>query len=379
MKIEETLGGQAYLLEKKWEAVKQEIADAMHITVPDLMHIVNTVSTMINSRRRNKVIFVEGNIGAGKSTFLAIMKTLLGEVAEIVPEPVPAKYLDFLCNDPMKWAFPFQLIMATLREEAQNTALKAEEQGKLVFLERSLHADSIFANIAIKDEVEKQWYRNFRDNVLGDIIQTPDLIIYLDSSVDGCMQRIEKRASEDEDRKGELKYDIKYIEELCLGHDEFIYDEAIMIAPVLVIDVDNVDFRKKLVGMAITRKIADILASKEEMTLVEFRQEDVVDFASNMIEDAQAIEEALEAEKELIEALNDMATENLRQKMGLKKPGNDGAKQPGKWPTVKELGIRLDKPFGTCKGRCITSAPAEMRNLSEVLADLKNFNPFSLI
>lgn len=198
------------------------------------------------------MIMIEGNIGSGKSSFLQSMKKLMPECC-IVPEPVPIKYLELLYAHPESWAYPFQLIIATERKQAQNDAIKAEQEHAIVFLERSLYADSIFANVVITDPEEKEKYRVFKQEILGGIIAKPDLIIYLRSTPEGCLKRICERMGHDPDRKCESVVSLEYLQKIHQGHEEWLMSNHGF--PMLILDTEIDDWRNPSVASRIVDEI----------------------------------------------------------------------------------------------------------------------------
>lgn len=199
-----------------------------------------------------QVIFVEGNIGAKKTTFLHAMKKAMPECT-IIPEPVPIFFLKQLYKDPSVWAYPFQLIIATERKIVQNQGLEAEKKGGIVFLERSLYADGIFAEAVIQDKEMLEKYHIFKDQILGDVIAKPDLIIYLRSTPEGCLRRIEERMNKDSDRKCESVVSLEYLQKIHDGHEKWLMEDPGF--PVLVLDTEMDDWRKPSVASRIADEI----------------------------------------------------------------------------------------------------------------------------
>lgn len=102
---------------------------------------------------------VEGNIGSGKSTFLAVLKSHLHRI-EVIPEPVAEwqhvsrrfNLLEEYYRDPTRWAFTFQINAILSRVKGLKNLLDLIEhessQDKVFFSERSIVADKeIFAKL----------------------------------------------------------------------------------------------------------------------------------------------------------------------------------------------------------------------------------------
>lgn len=169
-------------------------------------------------------VFVEGNIGAGKSTFLKYLKEH-SNGAEIIPEPIE-KWEDFcgfnllkeMYEEPAIYGTPFQMYaMLTMFEAMTN-----KENAKLVFFERSflsmkhifiptMHTygnmplESVCVFIAWIDFITKN--RRFE----------PDVIVYIKTSAQVLSQRIKNRG-----RQGEQEIDFDRLLILQNRYDEWI-------------------------------------------------------------------------------------------------------------------------------------------------------------
>ena len=93
-----------------------------------------------------RIVAIEGNLGAGKSTFLSFLNRVLPDV-EIIKEPVDEwqnirghNLLDCYYKDPKRWSFTFQTYAMISRMKLWNAHLK-ESPNKLKLSERSMLAD----------------------------------------------------------------------------------------------------------------------------------------------------------------------------------------------------------------------------------------------
>ena len=95
---------------------------------------------------QGKIIAVEGNLGAGKSTYLSFLKTMFPDI-EIIKEPVDEwqnirghNLLELYYKDSKRWSFTFQTYAMISRMRLWNATLK-ENPNTLKLSERSMLAD----------------------------------------------------------------------------------------------------------------------------------------------------------------------------------------------------------------------------------------------
>ena len=155
-------------------------------------------------------IAVEGNIGAGKSTFLEHFSTF-GQV-DILPEPVSkwqqvagTNLLELQYKDPARWSHTMQsYVQLTM---AQNHVQKLQDGKEIKMLERSLHSSrhcfiqNMYDTGKMSDagfRVLVEWYEFMsQPNFTADI--GVDLFVYLKTDPEVAYQRLQKRARKEED------------------------------------------------------------------------------------------------------------------------------------------------------------------------------------
>ena len=165
------------------------------------------------------LIIVEGNIGAGKSTFAKILANALD--GEYLPEPDEKTnpYLADYYRDPARWAFDVQMFLLTKRYRAQRYAQSKVRHngGGFVVLDRSYYGDVCFAN------VQKQLgYFSQRDydtylchhTDMKAFLEPPAVAIFLEVSSEVCKQRINRRMSEKAGRACESDISLDYLNRL---------------------------------------------------------------------------------------------------------------------------------------------------------------------
>lgn len=164
------------------------------------------------------VIIIEGNFGAGKSTFAEHLARALG--GEYLPEPADGTnpYLEDYYRDPARWAFEMQMFLLTRRYRAQKYAQsKVRHKGGFVVLDRSYYGDVCFANVqwmlGYFSERDYETYLSHHTDMKANL-KPPAMAIFLDVAPGICMQRISRRLSEREGRACEAGISIEYLEAL---------------------------------------------------------------------------------------------------------------------------------------------------------------------
>jgi deoxyadenosine/deoxycytidine kinase len=164
------------------------------------------------------VIIVEGNIGAGKSTFAqALAKELNGEyIAE--PADGTNPYLELYYQDPARWAFEMQIFLLSARFRAHRYACASVmHKGGFYVMDRSYYGDVCFANVQkemgyFTDRDYKTYLLQHRD--MQSFLPPPNVCIYLDARAEVCKARIDRRLSERAGRACESGIDMGYLRAL---------------------------------------------------------------------------------------------------------------------------------------------------------------------
>jgi len=178
------------------------------------------------------MLIIEGVVGVGKS---ALMNVLVEEGLTPFPEPVLNNpILDKFYYDRKRYAFPLQVFFLAKRFEH----LKAAAQVSDSVMDRSIYGDGIFAAMHKESgTMEPEEYGVYEQmyQVMIDEVRKPDLLVYLQVSVDVAIQRIQKRG-----RVYEQTVERAYWEKLNEKYEQYFssYDHS----PILVINVDHLDF-----------------------------------------------------------------------------------------------------------------------------------------
>ena len=199
-----------------------------------------------------EIISIEGNIGAGKSTFVNLLKHNVAN-CEVVDEPVEmwkeirdtdgTNILQKFYDDIPRWAYSFQNLTCITRMMKIEDTIR-NSTAEYIFLDRSLGTDcNIFEKMLYDSgkisEIEHQMY-----NLWCDFYQkfvrsdTNNIIIYLRCDPETSLARIKKRG-----RVEEQHITLDYLSDLHRYHEKWLIDNPT--SNVIVIDSDN-DFENNL-------------------------------------------------------------------------------------------------------------------------------------
>lgn len=198
-----------------------------------------------------RIISVEGNIGAGKSTLVEALKQRYANRNDILflQEPVDVwskikqygkNILELFYENPQKYSFAFQILAYTTRLQLIEGAVEyAQENGiNTIVMERSLDADrNIFAKMLHADgTMEPAMYQIYlMMSEDGFKKYNADGILWVHAGPQTCFERIQKRG-----REGEDKISMEYLETCDSYHREWLGADT---GFVFLVD-DEVDWNK---------------------------------------------------------------------------------------------------------------------------------------
>ena len=188
---------------------------------------------MDEEEEKIRLVSIEGNIGAGKSTLIQTLQEKYKDRTDIlfIQEPVDIwnnikdtkgkNILQYFYENLTKYAFVFQVMAYNTRLNLiKETIKKTNKKVKTIVMERSLEADSnIFAKMLFEEGVlntiEYQVYdlmtkENFNDYGV-------DGIIWLRTTPEECYLRVKNR-----NRNGEEEIDLEYLRKCHQYHLEWL-------------------------------------------------------------------------------------------------------------------------------------------------------------
>lgn len=179
-----------------------------------------------------RYVAIEGVIGAGKTSLARMLARDTGARLnlEIVEEN---PFLPRFYDNPRRYAFPTQIFFLLSRFKQQQGFFQQDLFQHRIVSDYLFAKDRIFANLNLDDE-ELRLYERLASELEGRV-PVPDIVVYLQASVDVLMTRIARRG-----RDYERNMARDYIEALndAYNHFFFHYDESAL----LVVNTSGMDF-----------------------------------------------------------------------------------------------------------------------------------------
>jgi len=180
-------------------------------------------------------IAIAGNIGAGKTSLAELIAKHYNWEAhyeDVIDNP----YLDDFYTHMERWSFNLQVYFLKSRFQQ---LLAFQNNKKTIVQDRTIYEDAfIFApNLNAMGVMNQRDFKNYRElfDLMESLIEGPDLLIYLRSSIPNLVNKIHKRG-----REYENSISIDYLSRLNERYEAWIstYDKNKMV----IIDVDDLDF-----------------------------------------------------------------------------------------------------------------------------------------
>ena len=217
-------------------------------------------------------IYVEGNIGSGKSTFIDIFSKELSHKQNysFITEPVDEwlkqcdengkNILERFYDDQHKWSYAFQMnsfISRIHRIEQNRSNINIIERS--VFTDRHCFAKNCYESGKM-NKIEYDIYCKWSDWLVDTFDINPTGYIYLHVSPEICCDRINNRS-----REGEGGIPVEYLQNLHDNHEEWLY-KINKNVPVLTLDLSHDYINDTTEINTISNKIIEFIESLYSLT-----------------------------------------------------------------------------------------------------------------
>ena len=183
-------------------------------------------------RLKSKYIFsIEGNIGSGKTTIIHHLQEIYGDQVVLVEEPVKdwqnlkgENLLKKKNEDLNRWGYSFEAyVLITKMNELTKQAFSDK---KIILIERCMLTDKVFFDINVENgfsnPMEEAMFKNLYEFLSNNVYPKLSGIIYLDTPVEECINRMIKRG-----RKAEKSLTKEYLTQLDDNFKKVIKESGI--------------------------------------------------------------------------------------------------------------------------------------------------------
>ena len=159
------------------------------------------------TKTRPFTVLIEGNIGSGKTTFLKHFSKFSN--IEVITEPVEkwtnvkgSNLLQKMYEDPERWAFLFQTYvqLTMLQQHTENNDKQIKIMERSLYSARYCFIENLFKSGKIQESeytVLVEWFE-FLTTRVNEVDLGVDLIVYLRTSPEKAMERIQSRSRGEE-------------------------------------------------------------------------------------------------------------------------------------------------------------------------------------
>jgi len=198
---------------------------------------------------------IEGPIGVGKSALIDALEKEFGKqvLRSFREEYEPNPFLDKFYDDKRKYAFQTQITFMLSRfKQCENMQQCINEpdmfaQHKIYVSDFIFEKNDIFAELTIEDEQEWKLYQKIKQILLDSIksFTKPDFVVYLRAGEETLHRRVQNRLRQTvqmklKDSDNDKGITMDYLQKLSALYDRYFFHSKI--CPVLIIDVNNLDF-----------------------------------------------------------------------------------------------------------------------------------------
>ena len=179
-------------------------------------------------------IAIAGNIGSGKTTLTKMLAAHYGWTPKFESVDFNPYLADFY-EDMERWSFNLQVYFLNKRFQ---DVVEISKHKEVIIQDRTIYEDArIFApNLHAMGLMSTRDFENYSDlfDLMMSLVNPPDLMIYLRSSIPNLIAPLQKRG-----REYARSIRIDYITGLNQRYEDWIKDYK---SRLLIVDVDNIKF-----------------------------------------------------------------------------------------------------------------------------------------
>lgn len=184
------------------------------------------------SLTRFKYIVVEGPIGAGKTSLTQKLAEKIGATT-LLENATDNPFLPKFYQEPKRYALPTQLHFLFERSRQLRDLAQGDLFNSGTVSDFLLDKDMLFARLNLDDDEFALYQKVYAD--LAPQAPTPDLVIYLQATIDSLQERVKRRGVEYE--RGMAS---DYLRGLVASYSDFFHRyEA---APLLIVNSEHLNF-----------------------------------------------------------------------------------------------------------------------------------------
>jgi deoxyadenosine/deoxycytidine kinase len=180
----------------------------------------------------HRYIVVEGPIGCGKTSLAKKLAQRMGATT-MLEDAAANPFLAHFYRDMRRFALPTQLFFLFQRVGQLESLKQRDLFAKPTVADFTLAKDPLFARLTL-DDAEYQLYRQIYEHVKPQA-PAPDLVIYLQASVNTLVSRVKKRGD-----PAERGIEEDYLRRLSEAYTRYFYNYGD--SPLLIVNSEKLNF-----------------------------------------------------------------------------------------------------------------------------------------